>query len=344
MVVPDVRPTLDPARLLAAIGQAVFVLDTNWVITSWNPAAERLYGWSAAEAIGRDSLTLLLPAGLDQNVEQVLVDLLSGGSFTGFFSLQRKDGSLVRVIVTDTPVLAADGAVQAIVVVSDGVQPTVAPLLANCREAVLVVGGDGRIHFASPSASSLFGWVPEEIVTTAALSLVHPDDHEAAAAMAAHCLTKNAPHQEELRVRGPLADWRWANVSVTNLLSDPSVRALVVHLHDITDRRAALAEIEHLREHDPLTGLPHREQVLERIRQDNPDRGSAGALLAVQLDHDASAAQDLGHAGQDVVLRAVARRLSATLLPLDSSGSLGAGGFVVLAESVTSPASAAALA
>ena len=344
MVAPDALPTIDPARLLAAISQAVFVLDTRWTIISWNPAAERLYGWSAAEAIGRDSLTLLLPAGRDQRVEQVMIDLLDGGSFTGVFSLQHKDGSLLRVTVTDTPVLDAEGAVHAIVVVSDGMQPAVVPLLANCREAVLVVGGDGLIHFASASVTQLFGWVADDIVATPVLPLVHPEDHARAAAMAAHCLIKNAPHQEELRVRGPLAEWRWANVSVTNLISDPSVRALVVHLHDITDRRAALAEIEHLRGHDPLTGLPHREQMLERLRQANPDRGTAGALLVVQLDHDAGAAQELGHAGQDVVLRAVARRLSATLLSSDSCGSLGGGGFVVLAESVTSPASVAALA
>ena len=199
------------------------------------------------------------------------------------------------------------------------------------------------IHFASSPVISLFGWVSDDIVATPALSLVHPEDHARAAAMAEHCLTKNAPHQEELRVRGPLSEWRWANVSVTNLLSDPSVRALVVHLHDITERRAALAEIEHLREHDPLTGLPHREQMFDRIRQDSLGRGPAGALLVVQLDHEAGAAQELGHAGQDIVLRAVARRLTATLLPSDSCGSLGAGGFAVLAESVTTPASVAAL-
>lgn len=59
------NPPIDPAALLAAIGDAVIVSDVQGKVTVWNPAAERLFGWTAAEAIGQ-SMDMIIPSRLRQ--------------------------------------------------------------------------------------------------------------------------------------------------------------------------------------------------------------------------------------------------------------------------------------
>jgi PAS domain S-box-containing protein len=54
------QSTIDLAALVAAIGDAVVVCDANGEITLWNPAAERLFGFSESEALGK-SLDLIIP-------------------------------------------------------------------------------------------------------------------------------------------------------------------------------------------------------------------------------------------------------------------------------------------
>ena len=299
MSAPQAWPTPDPARILAMISQAVVVLDPAGRIVSWNPGAEQLIGWSAAEAIGQEGQILVLPVGLDQDIDQILGELLSGRACSGALTLAHKDGSTVRAGFTSSPVRDADGAFTASVVVAVDLNAAVAPLLENCREAVLMVGADGLIHFASPSVTLHFGWQAEELIATAAVLLIHPDDQPGAVAMGRHCIDADAPHQQELRVRGRGGRWRWVNVSVTNLLEDPGVRALVLHLHDITERRAAAERLRHLREHDALTGLPNRTAILDRLQEGCPDRAEAGALLLVKVDPDELMQDRLGHVGED---------------------------------------------
>jgi PAS domain S-box-containing protein len=56
-------PQIDPAAVVAAIGDAVIVSDVQGNVIVWNPAAERLFGWTAAEAMGR-SMEMIIPERL----------------------------------------------------------------------------------------------------------------------------------------------------------------------------------------------------------------------------------------------------------------------------------------
>ncbi len=57
------NPQVDHAAVVAAIGDAVIVSDVQGNVTAWNPAAERLFGWTAAEAIGQ-SMEMIIPQRL----------------------------------------------------------------------------------------------------------------------------------------------------------------------------------------------------------------------------------------------------------------------------------------
>jgi PAS domain S-box-containing protein len=102
------------AHYLAAIvdssDDAILSKDLNGIIRSWNAAAERLFGYTAAEAVGQP-VTMLMPA--DRQGEQVLIlERLKGGERVHFETLHvRKDGSTVPISLTISPVRSSEGQV-----------------------------------------------------------------------------------------------------------------------------------------------------------------------------------------------------------------------------------------
>ena len=96
-------------QMLNEVGQAVIATDANGNINFWNRAAERVYGWSEEEALGRNVLDLTVPELAEDRAREIMSALSSGESWTGEFEARRKDGSTFPVIVTDTPVYTDEG-------------------------------------------------------------------------------------------------------------------------------------------------------------------------------------------------------------------------------------------
>ena len=93
------------ARLLSAVEQAVIATDLDGKVVSWNSFAEKLYGWSAAEAVGSNIMELTpTEAGLEQAVD-IMSLLREGKSWSGEFFVRHKDGSVFPVMVTDSPIV-----------------------------------------------------------------------------------------------------------------------------------------------------------------------------------------------------------------------------------------------
>ncbi len=89
---------LQSARIVAAANDAIFTTDNDaaYTITSWNPGAEKTYGWTAVEAIGQSSRIFQneYPAG---KREEILETILASGQFTGEVTQSRKDGARITV-------------------------------------------------------------------------------------------------------------------------------------------------------------------------------------------------------------------------------------------------------
>ena len=122
----------------------------------------------------------------------------------------------------------------------------------------------------------------------------------------------------------------------------------VITYHDVTDLRRANEEIEHLAFYDPLTGLPNRRLLLDRLGRApvlSQRSGKVGALLFLDLDHFKDLNDTLGHEVGDELPQEVAQRLLANVRVADTVARLGGDEFVVmLSELSTSTQEAAALA
>ncbi|MCC2669704.1 MAG: luxQ 12 [Armatimonadetes bacterium] len=109
---------LRQAHLLDTVEQAVTVTDLDGMITYWNSFAERLYGWAAAEAVGRNILDVT-PAEVSRSQGlEIMERLRDGKSWAGEFLVRRRDGSTFPAWVTDTPIRDEQGELTGVIGVS----------------------------------------------------------------------------------------------------------------------------------------------------------------------------------------------------------------------------------
>lgn len=115
--------------------------------------------------------------------------------------------------------------------------------------------------------------------------------------------------------------------------------------NDITLSKAAVDEIKHLAFYDPLTRLPNRRLLIDRLQQalNSSSRSEReGALLFIDLDNFKTLNDTLGHHIGDMLLQQVARRLESCVRECDTVARLGGDEFVVMLEDLSEKSTEAA--
>ena len=146
-------------------------------------------------------------------------------------------------------------------------------------------------------------------------------------------------------VRGLHGDgsWRWIQVTMVNCLDDPSVGGLVVHCHDITERREAELELARRALHDDLTGLPNRTLLIDRLTTALGRAQRTGRPVAViycDVDNFKHVNDTVGHrAGDDVIIE-MAARIGREVRAGDTTARLHGDEFIVCIEDVDDQADA----
>ena len=103
----------ESSRLLAAIVEssddAIIGKDLTGKITSWNRAAEKMYGYSKKETIGK-SISILVPSQIEDDLDQIMSKIKNGESLKQYETLRRKkNGKFINVSLFISPILDSDG-------------------------------------------------------------------------------------------------------------------------------------------------------------------------------------------------------------------------------------------
>src|SRR6185295_7410375 len=106
------------ARLLGAVEQAVIATDLHGTIVYWNSFAEKLYGWSAAEALGANVLEITPADATREQAAEIMTHLTAGKSWSGEFLVRRKGGAVFPAMITDSPIFSEQGELVGMVGVS----------------------------------------------------------------------------------------------------------------------------------------------------------------------------------------------------------------------------------
>jgi diguanylate cyclase (GGDEF)-like protein/PAS domain S-box-containing protein len=138
----------------------------------------------------------------------------------------------------------------------------------------------------------------------------------------------------EVRFRKKNGELYWGLVSASVIELDGELCVLSV-TRDISDAKAAAEQIRNLAFYDPLTGLPNRRLLLDRLQQlltECAHDGRLHSVLLIDLDHFKTLNDTVNHQTGDLLLQEVARRLAKCVLETDTVARLVGDEFVVMIE------------
>lgn len=208
-------------------------------------------------------------------------------------------------------------------------------LAASSPSAIFELDASGRVTYANDRWADIAG--EEPVLHTPAWTVVHPDDFdELERSWQAHGARDGL--EVQLRIRRPDGTHRWVQVRTQPVHAEGGgVEGHVGTIHDVTDIQRYQEELARQALHDPLTGLPNRVLLLDRLDH-ALHRAIAGssqlALLFVDLDRFKVVNDSLGHQVGDELLMTVAKRLVHTVRPGDLVTRFGGDEFVILCEDV----------
>ncbi|HEY6404357.1 MAG TPA: PAS domain S-box protein, partial [Blastocatellia bacterium] len=168
--------TASLAAIVNSSDDAIVGIDLNGVITSWNKGAERLFGYTAQEAIGQ-LITMLIPPDRQQEEAEILSRLKRGESVNHFETVRlRKDRSPLEISLTISPIKDATGRVigaskiardisrqkQAEEALRRAMEFDEA-VMSNIGEGLYTVDNQGVVTKMNPAAEKLLGWTLEEL-------------------------------------------------------------------------------------------------------------------------------------------------------------------------------------
>jgi PAS domain S-box-containing protein len=275
------RPSAE--ELLRALGHAVIATDTQGTVLSWNSAAEQLYGWPTAEALGRQIAEVTVPELSRQAAEEIMTALREGRSWSGGFPVRNRSGHVLHALVTDSGVYR-DGKLIGIVGASLNLGDAVRHLMERSSDAAVVVDEHHVVSYASPAVANLFGWPVDEVVGTDLAERIHPEDHQAFEDLLAADPLRTE-RVGELRVCTD-GDWSWVEVAVTDLYAQPGPQAQVFNI----------------RRSERLARLEERERILEAVHSEVLQDLYAAALeLDRALAHAAPSSAARIHAARETI-------------------------------------------
>ena len=172
---------------MSSCDDAIIGKDLNGTITSWNHSAERIFGYTAEEAIGQ-SISLIVPSERLQEEEDVLARIRAGQSVDHYETIRRtKNGRLVQIALTVSPIKASDGTVIGESKIARDVTAArqlerdarhFAAIVASSDDAIISKDLDGTVLTWNAAAERLFGYRPAEIVGRS-IRLIVPGDRQA---------------------------------------------------------------------------------------------------------------------------------------------------------------------
>jgi len=249
--VATVHDAVEVAELTAAVvrysSDAIMGSTLNGIITSWNPAAERMYGYPVQEMMGRSAIVLLPPERAGEFIGN-LAEVRKGQTIEGLETMRvRKDGTTFPVSLTVAPIRDEDGVVVgASAVHRDVTEQRLAFELAQRMAAIVqssddaIISGslEGLVTSWNPAAERMYGYSSQEILGQPAKILTPPDRHREITEILEKI--KAGQHIEHFETRRVRKDGKEIPVSLTvSAICDPdgAVVGTSVIQRDLSARR-----------------------------------------------------------------------------------------------------------
>ncbi len=335
-------------RLFDEVRDAIVVMDAHsGEILLWNPAASKIFGYSLSEALGM-RVEELVPERLRARHREGLARYLDSWDPLELPAL-RKSGEEIRIEMSlnrISPVNEpADGRRYAMAIARDVTERTrveqeramLSAIVESSEDAVLSKTLDGFITSWNAGAQRMYGYTPGEVLGRHVSVLAPPDLRDEIPKILERLRRgESTDHYETQRIA---KDGRRMFVSLTvSPVRNPEGEIIGASAiaRDITEDKIRRDRMRHMAHHDPLTGLPNRTLLMDRLEQAcarASRRGGTVAVLFLDLNGFKQINDTLGHDPGDQVLVSSAERIRRCLREEDTVARLGGDEFVVLLES-----------
>ena len=353
------------AVLDAATEQSIIATDPEGIITVFNTGAERMLGYRASEMIGTSPERLHDPGEIQARAAELniapgfrvfLAEAARGRPETRQWTYVTRDGRRLQASITVTAMRGPAGAITGYIKVGTDITRQLQAQAAlqdselrfrdtfrHAPSGMMLIGLDGqntgRMLQVNPALCQLTGYSEDQLVGMTVAELTAPEDVDAHYRRFAD-LRDGRPAARAAERHWIHADghdlWVQFSVSPRNAVADSYV---VGQVEDISARKHAEARLTHQSLHDPLTGLPNRLLLMDRIahalRATSRSHSYVGVLF-MDLDGFKEVNDSAGHAAGDQILVEVANRIRPTIRPGDTVARWGGDEFVMVCERLRS--------
>ncbi len=335
------------SQLLASIIQssddAILSKDLNGIITSWNNGCQHLFGYSAEEMVGQSLLKLLPPDRVDE--EQFIMHEISSGGRIDHFETVRlcKNDSPVDVSVSQSPIFDSTGKVIGASKIARNITERKlteeklrlsSSVFTHAWEGILITTMDGTIVDVNDAFSRITGYSRDEVLGETPRILGSGLQGQAFYADLWNSLIQKGHWYGEIWNRRKSGEM-YAIIETISAVNDAQgiPRHYVAMLTDITRIKEHENELEHIAHYDPLTNLPNRILLADRMRQGITQvhrRNTSLAVVFLDLDGFKAINDKHGHETGDRLLMAIASRMLQAIREGDTFARIGGDEFVAV--------------
>lgn len=338
----------EQAEILDHINESVIAMDLAGYITRWNKGAERMFGYKAEEAVGRNILFLYADADAADEDSGFHDVFLENGGREMEVRRRRKSGEIFWASLQLSLMRDGDGQPVGLIGYLADITERVkaeetlrlhARIFENSEEGIMITDAQERIVSVNMAFCKIMGYPADEVIGQTP-RLFRSERNPAG-------FYEDVWHQVEAsgNWRGELWDRRkngeefpkWASISAVR-----DAEGKVTHyfsiFSDITERKRAEERIHYLAYYDALTGLPNRTlffRLVDQALTEAKRNRLHGALLFIDLNRFKPINDTLGHGIGDRLLQQVGARLRAALRSEDVVARLGGDEFAVALFDVT---------
>jgi diguanylate cyclase (GGDEF)-like protein/PAS domain S-box-containing protein len=328
---------------------------TELTIREWNPGAERIFGFTAEETVGRSPFGLIIP-----HERKSFVQALAGAHVDERETVRvvneniTKSGRRIWCEWFNTPVCDTSGKIVAMMSMAEDISERLkgeermklwSSVLDHTSEGILICDAQLRIVLINAAFTVITGYSQQEAAGQTPRILQSGRHESAFYADMWKTIRDTGCWQGELWNRnkaGEIYPERLAINAVRDELGH--VTHYVGIIADITAHKATEQRIRHLAQYDALTDLPNRTLLADRLSQmvsvAARENGKGGALF-IDLDHFKDVNDSMGHDAGDILLVAIAGRLRQCVREVDTVARMGGDEFVVLIGQLREPEDAA---
>ncbi len=322
---------------------AVIITNTDGIVEYVNARYTANTGYAAHEIIGQRAgyqKSGLTPASVYRQLWQ---EVSAGREWRGELLNLRKKGELYWDAVHVVPLSDTTGKITHYLSIQEDVterkrsEETLrlwATVFENSGEAVMITDRENHIVSVNQAFTDITGYAPGEVIGKSP-SLLGSGRHDATFFSNMWRRLEASGHWQgeiwDRRKSGEIYP-KWLGISAVRDTLDQLTHYVAI-FSDISERKEAQERIEFLARHDPLTGLPNRMLLADRLEQAlaHADRTqSKVALLFLDLDRFKTINDSLGHPVGDALLQEITARLKASVRETDTISRLGGDEFVVV--------------